>query len=63
LRLASALDQLPLAQRVAFVLCEVEDLTSAKAAVVAAAPEATIRTRLHHARRRLRELLAEEHDR
>ena len=62
LRLAAALDQLPLAQRVAFVLCEVEELTSAKAAVVAAAPEATIRTRLHHARRRLRELLAEEHD-
>ena len=59
-RLAAALDELPLPQRVAFVLCEVEELTSAQAAVIAAAPEATIRTRLFHARRRLRDLLAAE---
>ena len=59
-RLAAALDELPLPQRVAFVLCEVEELTSAQAAVVADAPEATIRTRLFHARRRLRDLLAGE---
>ena len=59
-RLASALDQLPLPQRVAFVLCEVEELTSVQAAVIADAPEATIRTRLFHARRRLRDLLAGE---
>jgi RNA polymerase sigma-70 factor (ECF subfamily) len=59
-RLAAALDQLPLPQRVAFVLCEVEELTSVQAAVVADAPEATIRTRLFHARRRLRDLLAGE---
>ena len=52
---------LPLpAQRVAFVLCEVEELTSVQAALVADAPEATIRTRLFHARRRLRDLLAAE---
>lgn len=60
-RLAAALDQLPLPQRVAFVLCEVEELTSGQAAVIADAPEATIRTRLFHARRRLRDLLAGEH--
>ena len=59
-RLAEALDQLPLPQRVAFVLCEVEELTSVQAAVIAGAPEATIRTRLFHARRRLRDLLAAE---
>lgn len=59
-RLAAALDELPLPQRVAFVLCEVEELTSGQAAVIADAPEATIRTRLFHARRRLRDLLAGE---
>ena len=59
-RLAAALDELPLQQRVAFVLCEVEELTSVQAAVIADAPEATIRTRLFHARRRLRDLLAGE---
>jgi RNA polymerase sigma-70 factor (ECF subfamily) len=56
-RLAAALDELPLPQRVAFILCEVEEMTAAGAARVAGAPEATIRTRLFHARRRLRELL------
>jgi RNA polymerase sigma-70 factor (ECF subfamily) len=59
-RLAAALDELPLPQRVAFVLCEVEDLTAGQAAAIADAPEATIRTRLFHARRRLRDLLAQE---
>jgi RNA polymerase sigma-70 factor, ECF subfamily len=59
-RLEAALDRLPLPQRVAFVLCEVEELTAGQAAAIADAPEATIRTRLFHARRRLRELLAEE---
>jgi RNA polymerase sigma-70 factor, ECF subfamily len=60
-RLAAALDELPLPQRVAFVLCEVEELTAGQAAAIADAPEATIRTRLFHARRRLRDLLAREH--
>ena len=59
-RMADALDRLPHAQRVAFVLCEVEELTSVQAAAIVDVPEATVRTRLHHARRRLRELLAEE---
>jgi len=43
------------------VLCEVEEMTSAQAAVLADIPEATVRTRLFHARRRLRELLDEDH--
>jgi RNA polymerase sigma-70 factor, ECF subfamily len=59
-QLATALDALPLPQRVAFVLCEVEELTAGQAAAIAEAPEATIRTRLFHARRRLRDLLAQE---
>ena len=59
-RLASALDQLPLPQRVAFVLCEVEEMTAGQAAQVSACPEATVRTRLFHARRRLREILGAE---
>ena len=59
-RLAAALDELPLPQRVAFVLCEIEELTSIQAAAIADAPEATIRTRLFHARRRLRDLLGGE---
>ena len=62
-RLAAALDEMPLPQRVAFVLCEVEELTSVQAAVMADAPEAIIRTRLFHARRRLRDLLAGERTR
>jgi RNA polymerase sigma-70 factor (ECF subfamily) len=60
LRLERALDRLPIAQREAFVLCEVEELSSPRASEIAAVPEATIRTRLFHARRRLRELLGAE---
>jgi len=61
IRLEAALDRLPIAQREAFVLCEVEELSSPRASEIAAVPEATIRTRLFHARRRLRDLLSEEH--
>jgi RNA polymerase sigma-70 factor (ECF subfamily) len=59
-RLEAALDRLPVAQREAFVLCEVEELTSPRAGDIVGVPEATIRTRLFHARRRLRELLVGE---
>jgi RNA polymerase sigma-70 factor (ECF subfamily) len=62
LRLGAALERLPHEQRVAFVLCEVEELSSADAAAIAGAPEGTVRTRLFHARRRLRDLLSEEHE-
>jgi RNA polymerase sigma-70 factor (ECF subfamily) len=55
--LVSALDELPFDQRVAIVLCEVEERTAAEAALIAGAPEATIRTRVFHARKKLREIL------
>jgi RNA polymerase sigma-70 factor, ECF subfamily len=59
-RLQAALDELPLDQRVAFVLCDVEERSSREVAQIAGAPEATIRTRLHHARKKLREVLTLE---
>jgi RNA polymerase sigma-70 factor, ECF subfamily len=49
-----ALDTLPLDQRVVFVLCEVEERTAGEASEITGAPEATVRTRLFHARRKLR---------
>jgi RNA polymerase sigma-70 factor (ECF subfamily) len=58
--LSRALDRLPLDQRVAFVLCEVEQRTSREAADVVAAPEETVRTRLFHARKKLRAILEKE---
>jgi RNA polymerase sigma-70 factor, ECF subfamily len=58
--LLRALDSLPLDQRVAFVLCEVEERTSVEAAVVVGVPEETVRTRLFHARKKLRVFLEKE---
>jgi len=58
--LVRALDGLPIEQRVVVVLCEVEGRTAVEAAGVVGAPEATVRTRLHPARRRLSEALARE---
>lgn len=55
--LNSALDTLPMEQRVAFVLCEVEERTSREAAEIVGVPEATMRTRLFHGKRKLREEL------
>jgi RNA polymerase sigma-70 factor, ECF subfamily len=55
-----ALDRLPHALRVAFVLCEVEERSAAEVAAIVDAPEATVRTRLFHARKKLREYLAQE---
>lgn len=55
--LYAALDKLPRDQRTAFVLCEIDQLTAVEAAKLVDAPEATVRTRLFHARKRLRELL------
>lgn len=59
-KLVAALDRIPVAQREAFVLCEVERLAATEAAMVLRIPEATVRTRLFHARARLRVLLADE---
>lgn len=58
--LQRALDLLPLDQRVAFVMCEVEERTSAEVASVVGAPEETVRTRLFLARRKLRASLSRE---
>lgn len=59
LALTRALDAVPLDQRVAFVLCEVEERTSREVAEIVGAPEATVRTRLFHAKRKLRATLEE----
>jgi len=56
-RLSAALDELPLEQRVVFVLCEAEQRTSVEVAAIVGAPEGTVRTRLMHAKRKLREHL------
>ncbi len=58
--LTRALDTLPIEQRVAFVLCEVEERTSREAAEIVGAPEATLRTRLFHAKKKLRVALETE---
>ncbi len=58
-RLQRCLDELPLEQRVAFVLCEIEELTSAEASAIVGAPEGTVRTRVFHARKKLRERFEE----
>jgi len=56
--LVGALDELPLDQRIAFVLCEVEERSSADAAAVVGVKDSTLRGRLFHAKRKLRLLLA-----
>jgi RNA polymerase sigma-70 factor (ECF subfamily) len=58
-----ALDQLPLDQRVAIVLAEIEERTSAEIAAIVGAPEGTVRTRIFHAKRKLRELMDLEGER
>jgi RNA polymerase sigma-70 factor (ECF subfamily) len=58
--LERALDTLPLEQRVAFVLCEIEERTSVDAARIVGVPEGTLRTRLFHAKRKLRGELERE---
>jgi RNA polymerase sigma-70 factor, ECF subfamily len=52
--LVAALDTLPLDQRIAFILCEVEERTSAEAATLVGTSNGTLRARLFHAKRRLR---------
>ena len=59
-RLMLALDALPLEQRVVVVLAEIEERTSSEIGVIVGAPEGTVRTRLFHAKRKLRELLGGE---
>jgi RNA polymerase sigma-70 factor (ECF subfamily) len=56
-RLSAAMDALPLPQRAAFVLCEVEELSSDEAGRVLGIPAATVRSRVFNARKKLTELL------
>jgi RNA polymerase sigma-70 factor (ECF subfamily) len=58
--LARALDELPVDQRVTFVLKEIEGYSCRDAAEILGIPEATVRTRVFHARQRLRSALAAE---
>lgn len=58
--LTRALDALPVDQRVAVVLCEVEGRSSVEVAGIVGAPEGTVRTRLMHAKRKLADFLAKE---
>jgi len=55
--LARALDTLPLDQRTTFVLKEIEGYAAKEVADILDIPEATVRTRLFHARVRLRAFL------
>lgn len=58
-RIALALDRLSHEHRVTFVLAELEGQDAATIAATLCIPEATARTRLFHARRKLREILSE----
>ena len=58
--MARALDRLPLDQRVAFVLCVVEERSSQEAAALLRTPESTVRTRVLRARRKLQASLEKE---
>jgi RNA polymerase sigma-70 factor (ECF subfamily) len=55
--LARALDALPFDQRVTFVLKEIEGYSAREVALSLSVPEATVRTRVFHAKQKLRALL------
>jgi RNA polymerase sigma-70 factor (ECF subfamily) len=52
--LSRALDDLSLAHRAAFVLSELQELSAAESAAILGVPEATVRTRVFHAKKKLR---------
>jgi RNA polymerase sigma-70 factor (ECF subfamily) len=58
--LQRALDELPIEQRVVVVLCAIEERTATEVAEIVGAPENTVRTRLFHAKRKLREIMGGE---
>ncbi len=58
--LQRALDKLPLRQRVAFVLCEVEERTAGDASEIVGVSVGTIKSRLHYAKAKLRTSLEKE---
>ncbi len=53
----AALARLPVHQRTAFLLVEVEGLTTEEAAISLGVPSGTVKSRCFHAKRRLREIL------
>jgi RNA polymerase sigma-70 factor, ECF subfamily len=52
--LSRALDALSMAHRLAFVLCELQELSAVECAALLDIPEATVRTRVFNAKRKLR---------
>jgi RNA polymerase sigma-70 factor (ECF subfamily) len=58
--LSSLIERLPIDQRIAFVLCEVEERTSAEAATIVGVSQATVRSRVWLAKRKLRQALSRE---
>jgi len=56
-QLLRALDELSFEQRSVFVLCEVEERNSREVGEILGVPEGTVRTRLFHARQKLRAIL------
>jgi RNA polymerase sigma-70 factor, ECF subfamily len=56
--LMRALDELPVDQRVAFVLCEVEERTSTEVGAMLGEKDATVRARVMLAKKKLRGILA-----
>lgn len=59
-RLRAAMDELTDDQRLAFVLVEIEERSSAEAGDILGVPPSTVRARASAARRKLQELLGEE---
>lgn len=57
-RCAAAVGELPHDQRVAFLMCDVEEVRGRDAAAALGVPEGTLYRRLHQARRALRSLLS-----
>lgn len=58
-RLDTALDQLPLEQRTAFVLAEIQELPYAEIALIEEVEVGTIKSRVSRAKQRLREALSD----
>ena len=56
--LTRALDELPIDQRVAFVLCKVDGRTSVEVSAMLGEDDGTVRARVFHAKKKLRESLA-----
>lgn len=59
-RVREAMAALPRDQLIVFVLCDLEQITSAEAAKIVGVPEGTVWRRLHHARKAIRDELEPE---